>query len=235
MKCPTCGHECATSTCPVCNTKIRQLPRDPRAQRRPAPPPPPKPLSELEKLRVEFRSEESNGFIDVDYTHKVFLINHNYYRFAWLLDFNVYETDGGTEIKQEKHGLGRAVAGGILFGPIGAIVGGTTGKTEVSQTNFCDSLRLEIALKDAPKQKEEIIFIYRKTDKSDWRYKDAVENARSCAALLQRIQASIQPQSQPAPAPFSAADEILKFKNLADAGIITQEEFEQKKQQLLGL
>mgnify|MGYP000205362915 FL=1 len=32
----------------------------------------------------------------------------------------------------------------------------------------------------------------------------------------------------------SAADEILKFKNLLDAGIITQEEFEKKKQQLLG-
>lgn len=36
-------------------------------------------------------------------------------------------------------------------------------------------------------------------------------------------------------APSSAADEILKFKGLLDAGIITQEEFEQKKKQLLGL
>ncbi len=33
----------------------------------------------------------------------------------------------------------------------------------------------------------------------------------------------------------SEADEILKFKNLFDNGIITQEEFEQKKKQLLGL
>lgn len=33
----------------------------------------------------------------------------------------------------------------------------------------------------------------------------------------------------------SAADEILKFKNLADQGIITMEEFEAKKKQLLGL
>ena len=33
----------------------------------------------------------------------------------------------------------------------------------------------------------------------------------------------------------SAADEILKFKNLLDQGIITQEEFDQKKKQLLGL
>lgn len=33
----------------------------------------------------------------------------------------------------------------------------------------------------------------------------------------------------------SAADEILKFKNLLDQGVITQEEFDMKKKQLLGL
>ena len=33
----------------------------------------------------------------------------------------------------------------------------------------------------------------------------------------------------------SAADEILKFKNLLEQGIITQEEFESKKKQLLGV
>lgn len=34
---------------------------------------------------------------------------------------------------------------------------------------------------------------------------------------------------------FSAADELIKFKNLLDAGVISQEEFDQKKKQLLGL
>jgi len=33
----------------------------------------------------------------------------------------------------------------------------------------------------------------------------------------------------------SSADEILKFKGLLDAGVITQEEFDAKKKQLLGL
>jgi hypothetical protein len=33
----------------------------------------------------------------------------------------------------------------------------------------------------------------------------------------------------------SSADEIAKFKDLADKGIITQEEFESKKKELLGL
>ena len=34
---------------------------------------------------------------------------------------------------------------------------------------------------------------------------------------------------------ISEADEIRKFKELADHGIITQEEFEAKKRKLLGL
>ncbi|MBR2715095.1 MAG: SHOCT domain-containing protein, partial [Ruminococcus sp.] len=35
--------------------------------------------------------------------------------------------------------------------------------------------------------------------------------------------------------PISAADEIKKFKELLDMGVITQEEFDAKKKQLLGL
>jgi len=43
------------------------------------------------------------------------------------------------------------------------------------------------------------------------------------------------PAAEPATAPFSAADEIRKFKELLDLGVITQEEFDAKKKQLLGL
>jgi hypothetical protein len=38
-----------------------------------------------------------------------------------------------------------------------------------------------------------------------------------------------------APSNNSSADEIVKFKNLLDQGIITQQEFDAKKRQLLGL
>ena len=37
------------------------------------------------------------------------------------------------------------------------------------------------------------------------------------------------------PSTVSAADEILKMKELMDAGILTQDEFEAKKKQLLGI
>ncbi|OAM29049.1 MULTISPECIES: PH domain-containing protein [Eikenella] len=40
--------------------------------------------------------------------------------------------------------------------------------------------------------------------------------------------------SQPVSSHLSTADEILKFKNLLDQGILTQEEFDKKKKELLG-
>ena len=42
-------------------------------------------------------------------------------------------------------------------------------------------------------------------------------------------------KGEPVVASSSVADEILKFKNLMDMGAITQEEFNLKKKELLGL
>jgi hypothetical protein len=44
-----------------------------------------------------------------------------------------------------------------------------------------------------------------------------------------------QSANAPAVAQVSAADELKKFKELLDMGVITQEEFNAKKKQLLGL
>ena len=52
----------------------------------------------------------------------------------------------------------------------------------------------------------------------------------------QRLQFEQQKKlANPSSSSTSAADEIAKYKKLADDGIITQEEFEAKKKQLLGL
>ena len=65
-------------------------------------------------------------------------------------------------------------------------------------------------------------------------YKTCKMAAENTVSLLDRICNStnqdIQPQTQ-----GSAADEIKKFKELLDSGIITEDEFNAKKKQLLGL
>lgn len=58
--------------------------------------------------------------------------------------------------------------------------------------------------------------------------------------LFNDLMKAIDVAKNPAPAQtvvqqVSAADELVKFKQLMDAGIITAEEFEAKKKQLLGL
>ena len=59
-------------------------------------------------------------------------------------------------------------------------------------------------------------------------------------AIFLTKEISVKSLPKPVPAAsaavgFSAADEIKKFKDLMDAGVITPEEFERKKQQLLRL
>lgn len=53
------------------------------------------------------------------------------------------------------------------------------------------------------------------------------------AYIQKKIKESKQPQT--VVASVSSADEVLKLKNLLDMGVITQEEFDAKKKQLLGL
>ena len=53
---------------------------------------------------------------------------------------------------------------------------------------------------------------------------------------IYKSQKNIQPQTQVyATQPYSPADEIKKYKELLDLDIITKEEFELKKKQLLNL
>ena len=62
------------------------------------------------------------------------------------------------------------------------------------------------------------------------------EKAQQIVDYIERRRMELmQPQVQFAAQPVSAADEIRKFKDLADAGVISYEEFEAKKRQLLGL
>lgn len=69
----------------------------------------------------------------------------------------------------------------------------------------------------------------------------STEKMREVAAYVEnRVQEIKHPKAetpaQIAPAaPFSVADELLKFKQLLDMGVLTQEEFDKKKNELLNL
>lgn len=149
-----------------------------------------------------------------------------------VIDFELLE-DGGSIAKG---GIGRAVTGGLLFGGVGAIVGGVTGKRKTSPT--CTSLRIKITLKDVNNPTEYIDLIASETKKNSFLYQTCEKQAQEILSIFQIMCESNTAQEDKDATTIiqpSVADEIAKFKKLLDDGIITQEEFEQKKKQLLGL
>jgi len=149
-----------------------------------------------------------------------------------IVDFELLE-DGESITKG---GLGRAVAGGLLFGGVGAVVGGVTGGKKTKK--ICNSLKIKITVNDMANPAVYVNFITTATKTSNFLYKAAYNSAQECLSTLQLICNSMDEQVvfvNQIDNSLSAADEIIKFKSLLDSGIITTEEFEAKKKQLLGL
>ena len=132
-----------------------------------------------------------------------------------------------------KGGLGTAVAGGILFGGVGAIVGGGLGK---KQKDVVNKMSIIINLRDEWVPRIEIILIKSETKRNGLVYKSSKSLAQQIISLLTIISDGQNDTSDiPSSANSSAADELLKFKQLLDMGVISQEEFDAKKKQLLQL
>lgn len=152
------------------------------------------------------------------------------YNYSDIIDFELLE-DGNSVASG---GLGRALVGGALFGGAGAIVGGVTGKKKTKE--FCSSLRLKVTINNMANPVVYIKFIETKMKKDGFSYKVAFDAAQECLSTFQLI---CDRQSKEASTientANSNADEILKYKNLLDAGAITEEEYNLKKKELLGL
>ena len=63
----------------------------------------------------------------------------------------------------------------------------------------------------------------------------SLTNAKEVANVINELLRNRYTNSTPVVNELSAADELTKYKKLLDNGVITQEEFDAKKKQLLGL
>ncbi len=198
---------------------------------------------DADKLMSFNITKEIGAYLKVDENRKEWYIpdgflgktkNPRIHSYDDVLDFELLE-DGGSIAKG---GLGRAVAGGLLFGGVGAVVGGVTGKKKSKQT--CTSLKIKITLNDMTTPTEYINLITTETKKSSFIYQTCEKQAQEILSLFQVMceqnkNAQEELQSNSVIQEISSADEIKKYKTLLDDGIITQEEFDAKKKQLLGL
>lgn len=156
--------------------------------------------------------------------------NPDIFSFSELIDFEMVE-DG---VSITKGGLGSAVVGGALFGGVGAVVGAGLGK---KQKDMVSKLSVNINLRNSLIPHIEIDLIKTETKKDGLLYKNCKVLGSRIIALLSVIADSqnAAPVAAVAASSGSAADELMKFKQLLDAGVISQEEFDAKKKQLLGL
>ncbi|MGE8003986.1 SHOCT domain-containing protein [Lysinibacillus sp. NPDC093216] len=150
------------------------------------------------------------------------------YNYSDIVNFELLE-DGESV---SSGGLGRAVVGGALFGGAGAIVGGVTGQKK--SKGICTSLRIKITLNNINKPTVYVDILKTEIKKNNPIYKKAYKEAQECLSVLQLICNQQQPTTTISDQQStSVADEILKYKNLLDMGAITQEEFDEKKSELL--
>ena len=100
---------------------------------------------------------------------------------------------------------------------MGAIVGAATAKTETHKAYSKENISIRFVLPLGESNLPTTVYPGGTTD-----------FLRSCKAGAERPQVATSTAS-------SAADELLKFKQLLDMGAITEEEYNAKKAQLLGL
>lgn len=192
--------------------------------------------SENQTELTTFTSTKKIGtFIEFDDNQMKWLVpgffggkNHSkVYNYSDIVDFELLEDEESIT----KGGLGRAIVGGVLLGGVGAVVGGVTGGKK--SKSICNSLKIKITINDINNPTVYIKFLSTATKKDSFTYRTLYNSAQEILSTLQLI--CNKQEENINVATMSNADEILKYKNLLDSNIITQEEFDAKKKQLLGL
>jgi hypothetical protein len=126
-----------------------------------------------------------------------------------------------------------------VLGALGALASAFDRDEDKQRNSKSENLKITLHLNDPYLKKYELMdeTVYG-NDEFDFSRKLSVELARVnavgdvVAAMTGSVSSS---QASAAPSAEHTADDILKFKSLLDAGVITQAEFDAKKKQLLGI
>lgn len=180
------------------------------------------------ELLKQFSSTKTFGtHLTIDETNHLWKLDHSniIFRYNEIISYKLLE-DGETITKG---GLGSAIVGGVLFGGAGAIVGGAVGKKRTKQE--ITEYKIKIVTKNAFYPNLYIDFLITGKIKSDsFSYKLYHDNAQS---ILSALSVMVNTVSEQNTVSVSPAEEILKYKQLLDNGIISEEDFKNKKNQLL--
>lgn len=157
-----------------------------------------------------------------------------------ITNYDLLEND----LAVESGGLGRAVVGNAIAGPVGGILGSMTAKRKTKKS--IDMLALHITTNNFCFPSIMISYIKSETKTKSSKYANALSQAHNTIACLNLIFAqntdidetitekemNVSNTDEPTSNPY---EELKQLKELLDMGIISQEEFDQKKKELLKL
>lgn len=158
------------------------------------------------------------------------------YKFSDLINYEVYE-NGHSKVKGR---AGSALIGGAFFGFGGLIVGSSMSR---NINEKCNQLKLIIRLNDFDCPQIMITYVDNVDwDKNGWTYRKMKENLQSVCSMLEFMlnektleQSSAVKQEGKTVSTKTNKEQLQELKEMLDDGLITQEDFEKKKKQILGL
>lgn len=157
---------------------------------------------------------------------------------------NIVTNTFGTDKK--KVALGKALVGGALLGPAGAIIGGTSGKTNRQSTSvateveYCNCMDIVIKTSSSDIPIVKINIIPYPIEKSSLMYQKSLESAKSTLYIFEslmpncnKVESEITEKIENNTSNIDKYDQLAKIKKLLDDDVITQEEFNQEKAKIL--
>jgi hypothetical protein len=135
-----------------------------------------------------------------------------------------------------------ALIGGVVAGGVGAIIGGLSGKTATA--GKVKRIDLRLIVNDTKNPLHDINFINltnSELSKDSPAYQKIMQEARHWHGLIEVLikkadseDRARTSQEMPAMPPRSIADELKKFVDLRQSGVLSPDEFQQQKLKLLG-
>ncbi len=135
------------------------------------------------------------------------------------------------------NGMGRVVVGGLLFGAVGAAVGYASAENAKSK-GVTESVKVIVNLRNYPLKTRTIELCNNVAISNSQTITASLNYGAELVNRLNDISGYTKPSDGNGFAQsrgISGASEIREYKALMDEGIITREEFEAKKAQILGL
>lgn len=156
------------------------------------------------------------------------------YKFSDIISYEIYE-NGNSKVQGR---AGSALIGGAFFGLGGAIVGSSRSR---NINEKCTQLKLLIRLNDLDCPQIDITYVNNVgIDKSSSMYQNMMSNLQSVCSVLEFMVNNKTLQQSETKQPETKIEQTKKeqlqeLKEMFDEGLITQEDFDTKKKQILGL